>query len=431
MKSAALILLRSLAVVVPVMLGALSIVFSGSLAQAPENRERSKPAVPVRILNVAPMKVVPRVTGYGTVAPAREWRAIARIEGEVVETSPLLANGNVAPADTVLLRIDDTDLKLALAQTDAQESALDVKDQTLRASLEINRADLALNQSDLERQRVLKDRGVATQAAIDQAERSALAARAKVTEIENQLALNAAEREVLATQRAISERNLEFTTIAVPYELRIGAVSAELGQVVTRGATLVTGDGTEAVEITAQFPIGLMGPVIRALEPGNSVLDLKAVVRLAVPGHTVEWPAKVERVAETVDTRTQSGQIVVRVERPLEQAQAGVRPPLRRNMFVEVELSAPPREALVVPAGAVQGGRALVVDADDRLAEREVKTAFSIDDVVVVGQGLQAGDRLVVSDPSIAIAGMTVRPMEDKHLHSAIARTASGGEPVE
>ena len=67
MKSAALILLRSLAVVVPVMLGALSIVFSGSLAQAPENRERSKPAVPVRILNVAPMKVVPRVTGYGTV----------------------------------------------------------------------------------------------------------------------------------------------------------------------------------------------------------------------------------------------------------------------------------------------------------------------------------------------------------------------------
>ena len=331
----------------------------------------------------------------------------------------------------MLLRIDDTDLKLALAQTDAQESALDVKDQTLRASLEINRADLALNQSDLERQRVLKDRGVATQAAIDQAERSALAARAKVTEIENQLALNAAEREVLATQRAISERNLEFTTIAVPYELRIGAVSAELGQVVTRGATLVTGDGTEAVEITAQFPIGLMGPVIRALEPGNSVLDLKAVVRLAVPGHTVEWPAKVERVAETVDTRTQSGQIVVRVERPLEQAQAGVRPPLRRNMFVEVELSAPPREALVVPAGAVQGGRALVVDADDRLAEREVKTAFSIDDVVVVGQGLQAGDRLVVSDPSIAIAGMTVRPMEDKHLHSAIARTASGGEPVE
>ena len=94
-------------------------------------------------------------------------------------------------------------------------------------------------------------------------------------------------------------------------------------------------------------------------------------------------------------------------------------------------MSAPPREALVVPAGAVQGGRALVVDADDRLAEREVKTAFSIDDVVVVGQGLQAGDRLVVSDPSIAIAGMTVRPMEDKHLHSAIARTASGGEPVE
>jgi RND family efflux transporter MFP subunit len=431
MKPVVLVLLRTLAVAAPVAAGIFSIIFSGSLAQAPLNKERNRPTVPVRILTLAPTMVVPRVSGYGTVAPAREWDAVARVEGEVIETSPLLANGHLAPAGTMLLRIDDTDLKLALAQADAQESALDVKDQTLKASLEISRADLALNETELDRQRELEAKGVATQAAVDQAERTALAARARVTEIENQLALNAAERKVLAAQRAIAERNLEFTTITAPYDMRIGTVSAELGQVVTRGATLVTGEGIEAAEVTAQYPIGLMGPVVRALGPDKTVLDLKAVVRLAAPDHTVEWPAIVERVAETIDARTQSAQIVVRVDAPLDHAQPGVRPPLRRNMFVEVELSAPPREALVVPTSALQSGKALVVAEGDKLAERDVATAYVIGDIAVVKQGLKPSDRLVVTDLSIAVPGMTVKPVEDEPLQGALARAAMGKAPAE
>lgn len=101
---------------------------------------------------MAPVEMVPRITGYGTVTPAREWRAVARVEGEVVEASPQLANGEIVSGGTALLRLDDTDLRLSLAQIDAQLAALTVKDDTLSASLEIARADLALALGDLERQ---------------------------------------------------------------------------------------------------------------------------------------------------------------------------------------------------------------------------------------------------------------------------------------
>lgn len=426
MKRIALILLRSLSVFLPVGAGMLAIMVSGSLFEAPEAGEKATRAVPVRVLTLAPIEVLPRVKGYGKVTPAREWRAVARIDGEVVETAGNLANGRLAKEGAVLMRIDDTDLRLAIAQTDAQLAALDAKDETLKASLAISRTDQKLAGAELERQRALQDRGVATQARLEQAERAAVAARAKVTDIENQLILNEAEREVLKAQRAVSERNLDFTTITAPYDILIGEVNAELGQVVTRGTTLFTAEGTDAAEVSAQFALGRAGPLVRALAEGQHVTDLSATVRLPVPGRIVEWPASVTRIGEMVDARTQSPNIVVRVDKPLDLAKPGIRPPLRRNMFVEVELFAPMREEIAVPADAVQDGKALVAGADNRLETRAVTIAYVIDGIAIVQDGLAPGDRLVVSDPTIAIPGMAVLAMEDEKLGADIAATARG-----
>ncbi|MFP1630994.1 efflux RND transporter periplasmic adaptor subunit [Zhengella sp. ZM62] len=428
MKRIATVLMRSLAVILPAAAGVFAILFAGTLFEAPEASERAGRAVPVRVLTLEPVDVLPRVKGYGKVTPAREWRAVARIDGEVVETAPDLANGKVARKGQMLLRIDDTDLKLAIAQIDAQLAALDARDRTLNASLAISRTDLDLSTAELDRQKALQGRGVATQARLEQAERAVIAARGKVTDIENQLVLNDAERDVLGAQRAVSERSLDFTTITAPYDLVIGAVSAELGQVVTRGTTLFTADGSEAAEVSAQFALGQAGPVVRALKDGQRITDLGATVRLPVPGRVVTWPASVARIGETVDARTQSANIVVRVDNPLDQAEPGVRPPLRRNMFVEVELSAPVRKAMAVPAEAVEGGRALLAGEGDRLEVRNVRPDYVIDGIAIVTEGLAEGDRLVVSDPSIAVPGMAVLPVEDEALKAAVAAIAIGRE---
>lgn len=422
---------RILAVSLPLAFGVVAIIYSGTIKSAAAPKETVQQPTPVRVITLAEVELIPKVTGYGLVAPAHEWRAIARIDGEVVETSPLLANGTLVPAGTVMLRIDDTDLRLSLAQLDAQMAALDVKDQTLEANLAISRADLEISQGELNRQKDLQARGVATQAALDQATRAELGARAKLTEIENQLALNAAERAALSAQRAVSARSLEFVEIVVPFDVRIGSVAADLGQFVTRGTTLFSADGTDTAEVTAQFPLGQMGPLVRSLGSEGTVLDLTATVRLSQPGHVVEWPATVARVSDAMDARTQSANIIVRVEQPIAQAVAGQRPPLRRDMFVEVTLSALPRKALVVPASAVTDGRALIVGADGRLEPRAIDLAYSVDGLAVIAGGLVAGDQLVVTDPAIAVPGMAVKPVEDKALMALLARQASGKDAAQ
>jgi HlyD family secretion protein len=64
---------------------------------------------------------------------------------------------------------------------------------------------------------------------------------------------------------------------------------------------------------------------------------------------------------------------------------------------VEVVL-ATRKDVLRVPTSALlEGGRALVVDADDRLVERKLKTGLANWEYTEVVEGLAAGDRVVTS----------------------------------
>jgi len=427
------LLLRALAVALPTALGITSVLYSDTLRQAPAAAEVKRPPTAVRVITVQPIDMVPHVIGYGSVAPVREWRAVARVPGDIIETAKGLAPGAVMPKGALLFRIDDSDLRLDLAQIDAQLASSRLQDDTISASLELAQSDLSLMQNELARQQTLAEQGVVTQAALDATRRQELTARTKHLELTHQRALNVANRDVLATQRASVERALGFTEIRAPYELRLTEVTADLGQFVGAGQTLLSAEGTEAVDIAAQFPIGRIGPLLRLAGEGTSALDLRAQVRIPAPDHAVIWPATVERVGEAIDAQTQSAAIVVRVTDPLGQSVAGERPPLRRNMFVEVVLSAPKSAQIVVPSDAVRDGTALVVSAEGTLENRKVVVGFTSDDIAVVRQGLSAGDVLVVTDPTIAVPGMAVKPVEDTALIASLAAAALGtpaGAPV-
>lgn len=426
MARSSTLLLRALAVALPTALGVTSVLYSDTLRQAPATAEVKRPPTAVRVITVKPIDMVPHVIGYGSVAPVREWRAVARVPGVIIETAEGLAPGAVMPEGALLFRIDDSDLRLDLAQIDAQLTSSRLQDDTISASLELAQADLSLMQNELARQQTLAEQGVVTQATLDSTRRQELTARTKHLELTNQRALNVANRDVLATQRASVERALGFTEIRAPYELRLTEVTADLGQFVGAGQTLLSAEGTEAVDIAAQFPIGRIGPLLRLAGEGTSVLDLRAQVRIPAPDHTVIWPAKVERVGEAIDAQTQSAAIVVRVADPLGQSVAGERPPLRRNMFVEVVLSAPRSAQIVVPSDAVRDDTALVVSAEGTLENRKVVVGFTSDDIAVVTQGLSAGDVLVVTDPTIAVPGMAVKPVEDTALIASLTAAALG-----
>ena len=81
--------------------------------------------------------------------------------------------------------------------------------------------------------------------------------------------------------------------------------------------------------------------------------------------------------------------------------------PLVGGMLCEVELCGRTQPArVVVPRSAVRDGHVQLLDADSRLRRRAVEVAYTQADFAVSESGLEAGETVVVSDPTPAIQGL-------------------------
>lgn len=67
-----------------------------------------------------------------------------------------------------------------------------------------------------------------------------------------------------------------------------------------------------------------------------------------------------------------------------------------------------------------------VVDAEDRLAIREPALRFRGSDFVVIDAGIEPGERVVLSDPVPAIAGMKLAPEDDTEACAELIDAARG-----
>jgi RND family efflux transporter MFP subunit len=450
---------RRFLILPPIVLGALLLGWQLVSRAPPEREAPGELAQPVRVLLAEPLDYVPRALGYGHVEPGREWDAVTEVAGRIVYRHPDLEAGRVLAAGTTLLRIDPADYELAIAGIEselesfsAQLSEIEVRERNTKALLSIERRAAKLAGEDVARKKTLLARGNAAQATVDAAERESLVLRQRVQELENQLNLLPAERRVIAAQTANAQAklargqlDLARTEILLPFDARIAEVMVETTQFVRSGDRLAQAHSMDVAEVAAQFPIERLRPLIErgdmlgALEPGElSVLPqrwgLGAEVRLTAGDFTVRWPARFDRLAATIDPQTRTLGVIVAVDNPYGKVIPGERPPLVKNMFVEVELRAPKRkDVMIVPRVAVHrddsgASRLYLADEDDRLRFRPVTLASAQSDFVVVAEGLEGGERVIVSDIIPAIEGMRLDPVVDADLAARLRAAAQDGE---
>ncbi len=427
---------RQMWILPPVLVGVAAIILAPQLRRGPQMEAVVERAVKVRAMKVSKLAVVPRAVGYGTVVPARSWEAVAEVTGQVAWISDDLKSGRTVPVGAELLRIEDANYRLVLAQVEAQLQASDVKGRTTRTSLAIAEREYKLLRDEFERNARLADGGVVSQTVAEAAERQMLNGETQVQNMKNALDLNEAERKVLIAAKEIADLDLARTRIVAPFEVRIIDVNIGITQYVSRGQLLFTADGLEIAEVEATFAIGRLRPLIRSLQlddtvvSGAGVLGLGAIVRLRTATHAIEWPARVDRVAGAVDMQTQSLGVVVAVDRPAAMAEPGKRPPLFRNTFVEVQLVSEPRdEQIVVPVSALHQGRIYVVNDDNRLEVRQVEVNFTQGNFAVLQRGIKPGERIVTSDLSSAVPGMLLDLQDDQKSRRRLVAEATGKEP--
>lgn len=433
---------RRLLVLPPLLVAVVILVVATKGRPAPERLETAEVARPARVVAAPRLDLVPRVTAHGTVVPGRTWDAVAEVAGRVLEVHPELRNGAILPAGTVLARIDPSAAELALAQVEAQLRELDIRERNTRKSLEIERRTLTSLRRDQERKKTLGERGAAAQSSIDTAERAVLQGEQQVQSLENSLSTLPQERAVLEARRADAARDVARTVIAAPFDIRVRELAVEVDQYAARGQVLARADGIKVAEVAAQVPLDRLWTLV---PPGADtppdmgkvaeILGIDPVVRLTAGDLTVGWPARVARVAETVDPRTRTVGVIVAVDDPYTQARPGERPPLTRSMFVEVELRGRPRAgSLVIPREALRrtpGGQPVVwvLDAQDRLRTRPVDVAFRQDGLAVLRDGVAEGERVVLSDLIPTVEGMLVRPVPDEAAAARLSAQALGTAP--
>lgn len=446
---------RSLLVLVPAALGAAVAIGLVATRQGPEKGATGAQATAVRVIAAPRVAYVPRATGFGQARPARTWRAVSEVSGEVVERHPALQTGAILPSGARLFRIDPSDYELAIAESQAAIAAqeariaeLDERQATTRSSLKIERQRLAVSRRELERQRTLLERGTVPPATVDRQELEFLQRRQAVQELENTLARLPTERNRLEAELARertrlrrAERDLSRTRIDAPFDLRVASADIETGQVVQAGTVLMQGDGIAATEVEAQVPVAQFRSL---LDPAGSPQDgstpllrghlptkgLSAQVRLRTGGEPVQWQARVDRISEEIDAQTRTVGAVVVVDRPYERARPPEQPPLVKGMYVEVRLCGAARPpAVIVPRAAVHhGDRVYVAGPDKTLEARTVEIADRHGDFAVIRSGLEAGEQVVLTDLMPAISGMKLAPRVAEGARQRLLAEAGGEE---
>ena len=464
--------LRLLLITVPLMLlGGAFLAYVIANKPEPARIDIAERATPVRVIRAVEAELPTRVTAHGLVQPARVFEAVAQLAGTAEWVDPDLRKGAILPAGRVFLRLSRSDYLLAVEQAEANIRAaraklaeLDISERNLKAALELERKLLGIRESDAERTARLVERGAASATALNNARAALLVQRQKVQNLESSLALLPAQRRSLVEQLATYEimlktarLNLERTEFSLPFDARVARVAVETGQFVRQGQLVAIFDGIDAAEVEARIPLTEMMALTRSartappsegagkaegsgqtaiaqgttwqeplfLEKRLKELGLRAELRLRVGDETLRWPGRVERLSDTIDRKTGTLGVIVRVEDAYGSASPGSRPPLIKGMFVEVVFTGTGRRGIIVPRSALRDGMVMVADSEDRLRLLRVTVERVQDDVGLITSGIAPGMRVVVSDLSPRTPGQLLAPVRDEALEKRLAAEAA------
>ena len=457
------ILKRIIGFAVPVAIGVGVFVMAVERSKPPEQTEQIERSRTVRVAEVTKSVFIPRVSGYGTVEPDRTWDAVAQVSGRIVYVHPNLRRGALLGVGTEIIRINPEDYEIALRQAQANIEAaqanlseLEIQAQNTASSLEIERRALELTRNDIERKRQLVERNSVSQLTLEEAERALLSQQARVQDLENaarrfpaQISAQQQQINIYRAQLDTARLNLERTRIALPFDARIAQADVEVTQYVSIGATLATADDISAAEVKAEIPQARFRSFALLTAPPDfsppqlsddavakviEEIGWTAEVRLDLGDGLIVWPARVRRTSDTINPQTRTVGAIVQVEKPYEDVRIDTKPPLVKGMFVEVELRGRPiPDQIVVPRSAVRNGAVHLADSENRLRIRPVAVRAEQGNEVLIARGLEAGERLVLTDLSPAIEGMLLEPVAEPATdgaapQSALLRPAPAGE---
>jgi RND family efflux transporter MFP subunit len=407
------------------------------------------------------------LSGFGTVRPDREVVVSAEVAGRITQTENLkVGKGVTGPEITVteegrsLRRSGDVIVRIdpqTYQERVAQASALVEQDRIALDRLEREHATnerllkqqeerLATIQAELERfERLLAD-GAGRETDVQRTRLEVEQYRETKIRLQNDIELYPIRRQELESRLAshrndlnLAELDLEKAAVSAPFPGVLSEVFIEAGQYVRPGDALFQVTALDVVEV----------PVPVAADDADQMEQLIALGRypraelarnadhFAQSGATV-WTGIVRRMSPVADERTRTLMAFVEVDN----AEQPV--PLKPGTFTYTRLEAgtlPASQGVLVPRDAIVNGEVFLVRDRETVPEEEPdgneaaspaafmiarRQPVSISKVMqtfaLLEEGVEAGDRIVVTNLDIIGDGMAVDVQKNRTLDDEFAR---------
>lgn len=359
----------------------------------------------------------PSVTLYGRLESLWSSQLTAGITADVVEVT--VVEGDSVEKGALLVRLDDRDARLLLAQREAEleqaEARIASEIRRHEANLEAlprERRLLSLTRSEVSRLQDLVEKKVGAQSQLDTArqaaEKQAIALSAREQSVDEHAARlaeveAARNRTVALRDQALLE--LERSEIRAPFNGRVAEVLVAPGRRVRGGDALVELFDTDALIVRAQIPSRFLPAVRVSLDAGE---------KIRVSGSVDSMPLDARLMSLAGEARGGTGGVdgLFRI------VEGGAS--IAQGRFVRLALALPETPDLfAVPHEAIYGtDRVYVVDGDQRMRARQVERIGELrggDDgnrILIRSPALRDGAQVVVTQLPNALDGLLVKAVD-------------------
>ncbi|GGB02401.1 hemolysin secretion protein D [Brucella endophytica] len=307
-----------------------------------QHQQQPEPIRPVLYIKAEPQ--VQRAYGFvGTVEPRYSTNLAFRVLGRVISRDADV--GDTIQKGETVAAIDPTSLDLAL--------------QAARADLASAEAQFANAAASEERQRTLFGQGNISQAMLDAATQGRDAASAQVEKA--QAALAQAQ-----DQRSYAQLKSDFDGV-------VSSVSAEVGQVVAAGQTVLTVARSDIREAVVDIPDSMIGDIPEGM-PFDVILQSAPSIRAN---------GRVRQIAPQSDPATRTRRVRITLDNPP--------PAFRLGSMISATRHVTTKPSVVLPLSALleEGGKSFVWIADPRTG---TVTRQAVDVVARNGSSFTAGN---------------------------------------
>jgi RND family efflux transporter MFP subunit len=376
--------------VIVILFGASVMAALISNRPGPKKEVRKEQGALVSVIEVVRVDRRVVVAGTGTVQCAREITVVPQVNGRVTFISPSFVTGGFFQKGDLMFEIEDADYRLALERARAAKAKAEYDLSVVESQARVARSEW---------ERMNKDGG---------SEPNPLVV------YEPQLKNS---RAALASAEAAirqAELDLERTKIRAPFNCRVRSENVDPGQYVRSGGSVAVLAGTDTAEVVVPLPpddlhwldIPRPGDVVKEGSPAKVLVD----------GGTFQWEGNIIRSFGELDPKSRMMQVVIGVKDPYglsRKADNNMRE-LPVGTFVDVKLSGKTlRDIIAIPRQAFRENATVwVIDESNALRIRKVNPVRIERETVMIGSGLKAGDKIVLTSISGAADGLKLRTSE-------------------